>query len=211
MNGPESILDAKVRSLLDVVEQRRDRDCDKRMDAASHQAREIVASAWRDERERLHREITHIREQVRQKLVSAEAQRQTHRRQRRQAEDQALLNRACDALRNELAQRWRDVATRQQWTESLVHQAADALLGNTWTIQHPVDWPASERASTGRLVEQLVGETPRFETGDRLTAGLRICSPGACVDGSLDGLMHDGTDIAAQLLAMCDMEQGEAP
>ena len=211
MNGPESILDAKVRSLLDVVEQRRDRECDERMDAASREAHDIVATAWREERERLHREITHIREQVRQRLVSAEAQRQTRRRQRRHAEDQVLLNRACDALRDELAQRWRDVAGRQQWTDSLISQAADALLGTTWTIQHPLDWPEGERAATGRRVEQLVGGTPRFEPDSRLTAGLRICSPGACVDGSIDGLMHDGTDIAAQLLAMCAVEPGETP
>lgn len=211
MNGPESILDAKVRSLLDVVEQRRDRECDERMKAASHQAHEIVATAWREERERLHREIVHIREQVRQRLVAAEARRQTRRRQRRQAEDQALLDRACNALRSELAQRWHDVAGRKEWARSLVSQAAEALLGNIWTIQHPLDWPAGERSAVQRQVEQLCGETPHFEPDSRLTAGLRICSPGACVDGSLDGLMHDGTDIAAQLLAMCAVEPGETP
>lgn len=211
MSGPESILDAKVRNLLQVIEQHRDRQCAEHTDAANRKAHEIVRTAWREERERLHREVVRVREEVRQQLVSAEAQRQTSRRQRRQAEDQALLDKACDALRDELAQRWRKPAARQRWSASVVSQAADALLGRTWKIQHPGDWPAGERATIARQVEQLCGESPQFEPDDRLEAGLRICSPGACVDGSLDGLLHDGTDVAAQLLARCDLEPGEKP
>ena len=211
MSGPESILDAKVRNLLQVVEQHRDRLCAEHTDAANRKAHEIVKSAWREERERLHREIVHVREEVRQQLVSAEAQHQTRRRQRRHAEDQALLGHACDALRDELARRWQEAPARQQWSASVVSQAADTLLGKTWTIQHPRDWPAGEHAAIIRQVEQLCGESPQFEPDDRLEAGLRICSPGACVDGSLEGLLHDGTDVAAQLLALCDREPGEAP
>lgn len=209
MSIPGSILDAKVRRLLEVVEQRRDRECAERLDSAKRQAREIVASAWREERERLHREVVRIREQISRQLVSAEAQRQTRRRQLRQADDQALLVKACDALRAELVVRWQDAGGRKQWAAGLIRQAADTLLAKTWTIQHPTGWPDDERASLAGQVERLCGETPRFEPDERLEAGLRICSPGACVDGSVDGLMHDGTDIAAQLLAMCDRQPGE--
>lgn len=209
MSIPGSILDAKVSSLLEVVEQRRERECARRMDEANREAREIVAAAWREERERLHREIVRIREQVRQQLVSAEARLQTQRRQQRQADDRALLDRACDALRTELLQRWRDADGRQQWAAGLVRQAADTLLARTWTIQHPPDWPDEERAALASQAGQLCGETPLFEPDARLEAGLRICSPGACVDGSVDGIMHDGTDIAAQLLAVCEYPPGE--
>jgi hypothetical protein len=211
MSEPESILGAKVRNLLQVVEQHRDRQCARLTEAANRKAHEIVTTAWREERERLHREVTRVREEVRQKLVSVEAQHQTRRRQRRQAKDQALLSHACDALRDELVQRWQDASGRQQWSASVVRQAADALLGKTWTIQHPRDWPAGERAAVARQVEELCGESPQFEPDSRLDAGLRICSPGACVDGSLDGLLHDGTDIAAQLLAKCELEPGGKP
>jgi hypothetical protein len=209
MSEPESILDAKIMNLLQVVEQQRDRKCDEHLDSANRKAHEIVATAWREERERLHREIMRLREEVRRKLLAAEAQHQTRRRQIRQAEDQALLNHACDALREELAQRWRDASGRREWIDGLLRQAADTLLGSNWMIQHPRDWPAGERETTTRLVVQLTGEKPQFEPDERLDAGLRICSPGACVDGSLDGLLHDGTDVAAQLLAQCALCTGE--
>ena len=48
MSIPGSILDAKVGSLLEVVEQRRERECARRMEDANREASDIVAAAWRE-------------------------------------------------------------------------------------------------------------------------------------------------------------------
>lgn len=73
----------------------------------------------------------------------------------------------------------------------------------------PADWRAALQALKRlpalpalqlRLQKQLA-HAPHFEVKSTITAGLRICAGGACVDGSADGLLRERLAIEAVLLA----------
>jgi len=161
----------------------------------------VVKQTYRDERQRMHRELGEIRQKRRQQMVSVVARRQTRKRQHRQQADEALLTTTWQDLREALLHRWRDPMMRRRWVEDLVNQAASVLLDRHWVVEHPVDWPAQERSALQRRLEKQLAHTPHFEIKSTIAAGLCICAGGACVDGSADGLLRERLDIEAVLLA----------
>ena len=201
MTTPGSIVDAQLQHLLEFLDKHRDEQCTEMLTQARSEAQQEIRQAYSEARARLHQAVQHTREQARLRLTSAVAQQQTRERQQRQQEDQALLERAWQPLRELLQQRWQDKATRQQWIDHLVQQAAAALVDNNWQIEHPEDWPVAERdALQARLVE-LHGYAPLLTAQPSISAGLRICAGDTCVDGSIAGLLRDRTRIESVLLA----------
>ena len=88
--------------------------------------------------------------------------------------------------------------TRRAWIDALLRMAAASLLDSSWTIEHPTDWPQAEQhALRSRVGEVSVSFAPQAG----MAAGLRICAGGACVDGSVDGLLKDRAYIESLLLA----------
>ena len=74
--------------------------------------------------------------------------------------------------------------------------------GRDWLIEHPDGWTEAEQA---RFRDELNDGSDRqlqFRRRDDLSAGLRIVTEGAVVDGSLQGLMADRPSIEALLLAV---------
>ena len=197
--GP--VVDAQLKHLLAVVEKRRSEQCQKVLDKAQEQGRQLIKQAYRDARQRMHRELDELRQKRRQQLVSMVAQRQTRKRQRRQRADEELLTKTWVELREALLRRWRDSAMRRRWVDALVAQAASVLVDSHWLIEHPLDWPAEERSALQLRLQKRIGHTPHFEVKSTISGGLRICSGGACVDGSVDGLLRERLAIEAVLLA----------
>jgi len=205
-SGP--VVGAQLKHLLAVVEQRRSERCRAVLDKAHEQALQVVKQTYRDERQRMHRELGEIRQKRRQQMVSVVAQRQTRKRQHRQQADEALLTTTWQDLREALLHRWRDPMMRRRWVEDLVNQAASVLLDRHWVVEHPVDWPAQERSALQRRLEKQLAHTPHFEIKSTIAAGLCICAGGACVDGSADGLLRERLDIEAVLLARINEHRG---
>ena len=201
MSTPTTVINAQLQHLLDVVEREREKRCRGVIEAAEQQAREIVRQAYRDARTRAHEDLEELREQIRQRIASAEAQEQTRLRHRRQQADQAFLDAAWQPLQQALLERWQHGEHRQQWISHLVDAAASMLMDRHWLIEHPADWPADE---SNALQDKLRGEIdciPQLEPQAGITAGLRISAGGACVDGSIEGLLRQRTRIEALLLA----------
>ena len=198
-----SVLDDKVRHLLDVVAQHRDEKCAVIRANAEAEARTLLRTAWREARQRMHSENAETRRRVERALASHEAQQQTRARQQRQADDAVLLVAARAALQAALLQRWQQPASRQQWCEALVNAAATTLDGKAWTVEHPADWPMSEHDALLQHITSLCGKTPRLQAKADISAGLRICAEGTCMDATIDGLLHDRERIDAELLALC--------
>lgn len=193
--------DVRLQHLLAVVAGNRDERCTALRDDARTQARQLVSTARRDARIRLHRKVLETREQARQQLTAAEAREQTRLRLRRHDTDRALLARAWPLLGDELHRRWQSENSRRQWIDGLVEQAAAALTGSHWRIEHPADWPAAERHE---LEARLAGEgslTTVFQAHPEIAAGLRICAATTCVDGTVEGLLRERSRIDALLLA----------
>jgi hypothetical protein len=203
-----SVLDNKVRHLLDVVTQHRDEKCAAIRANAEVEARALLRTAWREARQRMHGENAETRRRVERALASHEAQQQTRARQQRQADNGVLLVAARAALQAALLQRWQQPASRQQWCEVLVNAAVTTLDGKDWTVEHPADWPMSEHDDLLQHITSVCGKTPRLQAKADINAGLRICAGGTCMDATIDGLLHDRERIDAELLALCTERAG---
>ena len=45
-----------------------------------------------------------------------------------------------------------------------------------------------------------LGQRPQLQVDPSITAGLRICAAGTCVDGTVAGLMHEKSRVESTLL-----------
>ena len=203
-----SVLDNKVRHLLDMVAQHCDEKCAAIRVNAEAEARALLRTAWREARQRMHSENAEIRRRVEHALASHEAQQQTRARQQRQADDGVLLVAARAALQAALVQRWQQPASRKKWCEALVNAAATTLDSKDWTVEHPADWPMSEHDALQQHITSMCGKTPRLQAKADISAGVRICADGTCMDATIDGLLHDRERIDAELLALCTERAG---
>lgn len=197
---PENIVSAQLEHLLAQLEIHRTTRCEEILAQARSEAREEIGQAWAQGRARLHRSVLDTRQQARLQLTSATAQRQTRERRLRQQQDQALLERAWQPLRDALQQRWQDALTRGQWIDRLLSQAATVLVDTNWQIEHPQAWPATERNAVEARMVELHGYVPVFNAQAAITAGLRISTGETRVDGTIDGLLADRTRIESILL-----------
>jgi F0F1-type ATP synthase membrane subunit b/b' len=194
-------VEAQLQQLLRVVERHRDERCNELLGQARREAGQVVRQAHAEARARMHRSVQGVREERRRRLAASEAKLQTHRRRRREGADLWLLAAAWQPLRKALLARWALAASRRQWVDSLVTRARALLVASDWQIEHPVDWPAPERAALeDRLAAQL-GRVPQFVPSEDIKAGLRVCANGTCVDATLEGLLRDQTRIESLLLA----------
>ena len=208
MSEPGPRVGEQLKHLLAVVEQHRGERCREVLDQAHEQAGQLLKRGYRHERQRMHEKLDEARQQLRRQMVSLAARRQTSKRQQRQQADEALLMTCWQSLPEALLNRWQQVALRQQWIDDLVDQAAAALVDTRWLIEHPLAWPAEECAALRLRLEKRLGEAPHFEPCASIVAGLRICTDGACVDGSVDGLMRARPAIEALLLARINAQRG---
>lgn len=208
MNTPTSVVDAQLQHLLEVVEQDRKNRCREIIEAAQDQARHVVRQARRNARTRIHEDFSELREQIRQRIASAEAQQQTRMRMLRQQADQDFLAAAWKPLQQALQRHWLETEHRKQWVMRLVEKAAATLIDPHWLIEHPPDWPAHECNTLKEKLSRDFECFPSFEPHPRITAGLRICAAGACVDGSIEGLLQRRTYIEALLLAEIRKQHG---
>ncbi len=201
MSEPKSIIDAQVQHLLDVVDKHRSNQCNKLRTAARESANRLISNAHSDARKRLHDNIKKARNYAHQKLTSTRALLQTRKRMARQQIDEALLEDAWNQMQTSLQALWDDEVSRQQWTTSLLETALTTLVSNMWTIQHPASLTDTEAAALQLQVYERLGHSPELEASEQISAGLRICTDGACIDGTSDGLMHDRQTIEASILA----------
>lgn len=201
MSQTETDIDTRLQHLLDVVERNRKERCNEVLDKARDQARQLVKQAYHDARKRLHSKVQATREDVRQRLTAAEAQRQTRARLERQNADRALLERAWEPLNEQLLNYWHEADTRRQWIDNLIQQASKNLVGQPWRIEHPADWPEEERTELLAELVKTSGSVPEFSGKTTIKAGLRICAGDACVDGTRCGLLRSRSRIESIMLA----------
>lgn len=201
MSQPANIVSAQLQHLLAQLDTHRQTRCEELLAQARSGARQEIGNAHQQARARVHQAVINLREHTRQQLVSAAARQQTRERQMRQHQDQALLDRAWQPLQDLLLQRWQDPVTRQLWVDQLLEQAARVLVGTSWKIRHPPDWPGSERGALESRLVKLHGYAPVFSAQPSINAGLLIAADQTRVDGTIEGLLHDRSRIEALLLA----------
>jgi len=200
----DDAVEVQMRQLLQVVARHRDERCNELLGQARREAAQVITQAHAEARVRMHQSVQGIREERRLRLAAAEAQLQTRRRRRREGADLWLLAAAWQPLRKALRGRWSQETARRQWIDYLVQRACTLLVATDWQIEHPLDWPAQERASLEERLDGQLGRLPEFIPREQISAGLRICANGTCVDGTLEGLLRDQTRIESLLLARCN-------
>lgn len=201
MSTEKSIVDAQLQELLAVVARRQEEACAKIKAETQVQAKIIIKQAYRDARARLHQDILTTREDARQQLNKAEAHYQTKLRLIRQELDQNLLASTWLALNEALIKRWQQPHSRIVWVEDLIQQASRALLSEDWLIECPMDWSDADCIDLKQRLIDERGDQLLFETRPSIFAGLRITAGGACVDGTIEGLLRRRVRIEELLLA----------
>jgi len=202
MNLPDNVTDAQLKHLLEVVEQHRQGRCNELLQDAQSEARQHVKQAFGEARGRMHQEVLDLRERYRQQLTAVKAQQQTRIRKQQQQTDQALLATLWQPLHEALLRRWQQPDTRRIWIQQLVRQATATLVSTDWEIEHPVSWPEQERTVLeSQLNKKDSNLVVSFSACESFQTGLRINTEGACIDGTMEGLLRDKSRIEARLLA----------
>lgn len=197
-----------LEEMLKLVTEQQDRECAAITERADTETRDILAAAHRGARRRMHENVLEIRQIMRREMNQAQAALETAKRQHTQRCDFALIESGWPKLRVAVSARWREAGARRAWIDSLVQQAQTALPRGSWEVHHPADLAAADRDYLTQSVAAAAGEAPRFLVDAKASAGLRLCAAGACLDGTLEGILGDHAAIQARLLAMLE-EQGE--
>lgn len=201
MSEPGSVLDAQVQTLLALVEQHRERHCARIAAEAQQQREAILRQAHHDARQRMREAIRSERLRTREKLEATAAQLQTRERQQQHKSALLMLHRGWELLGDAVLRRWKAAPQRREWMCALIKLALERLPPRPWVIEHPPGWDPEECAELRAAMEQHCGAAPQLRADGQLHAGLRICADGACLDGTLEGLLADREAIEAQLLA----------
>lgn len=199
-------LEDRTTALLKLVEEYRERECRRVLDAARAEAAELIAHTYRRDRAHLHTQIVSERSRAQARTQAALAERSTRERSTRERANLSLLGAAWPRLRAHLAARWLDPGGRRVWTERYLRQAVDLLPKGRWLVRHAVEWGESERRESAAKLAEGLGAAPRWETDGRIEAGLIVGCEGAVLDASLDGLMRDRARLEARLLALLESQ-----
>jgi len=182
-------------ALLRLVEEDRARRCAEILAAAESQAAELRRQAHREARERVRAALAEARERLQRQIAAAAAQLQTRQRLAQQDCDTRMLDQAFTALPGALIARWQQPATRRQWLDFAMHQAAQLLPRTRWRIEHAPGLTPGDIGSVSAWAEST-----EWEEDAGLGAGVRIHSNGNCIDASLPGLLSDRENLASALL-----------
>lgn len=197
-------VDTPREALIELIAATRDARSAEIIDQARQQAQARIRNAFHEARQRVTRAIDEERVRARSLLAVNEARLETHNRQRYQDAVQHMLARARHRLDATLRSRWQDSGQRRQWLEHLLGQALARLPKAHWEIEHPAGWDSGEIDAWLERVAQHTGTRPVLKADARIAAGLRIQAGGACLDGTLDGLLADERAVQAQLLAQLE-------
>lgn len=194
-------MNGALEGMLRLVGERERREREAILAQARAEARRMVTKARSEARKRVRRDVEEMRQWMRREIGRAEAAFETSKRRHRSRCDAALLDAGWGRLREALAARWRDPAGRRAWVETLLREALASLPKTAWDIAYPRDWPEAERGELARHLERELGHAPRFHPSADCLAGLKLCAGGACLDGTLEGMLLDRRGIEARLLA----------
>lgn len=199
--APRSVLDAQTEAMLERVYQHRERRAGEIRTRAATQSLEIVRSARTEARESLHRAVARERARMAQGLRQAEARAELESRRRAQLETRTLLRHMWEKVAAVLESRWRKDAERSAWIAAALGEAAQLLAGQSWRIEHAAGVSAEERRRAESRALAGGARAVEWQLDTQLRAGLRVRSPGACLDATVAGLLTAREEVEAAFLS----------
>lgn len=201
MKSPESIVDAQISHLLGVVSRYEKERCQAILEQANNQASKIVKEAYQLSHRRTTRSLEEIRAQSFQDLKMAEAGLQTEARLTRHKLDEAFLSKAWEKLREALCMRWKDAELRKNWVVEIIDKASLALIAREWIVEHSTSLSADDVSFIQSCLDGKELDAIEFNPRAEIDAGVRICAGGACIDGTIEGLLTQRDRIEEIFLA----------
>lgn len=195
-------LEERERGLLRLVAEQRDDACRRILAEAEQTAGEILRQTHRKERAHLHRRVLEERARIQARIQAVEAERVTRERRQQARSSAGILEQAWPLLQLGLQRRWQDTEGRRRWVGRCVRQALGSLPAGAWTVRHAPGWPAAEQQAVREELTRELGVEPQLRSDSSIEAGVIIDSGGACLDGSLRGLLADRQRLEARLLAL---------
>lgn len=200
MSDPKSIVDAQLQYLLKLVQQHQEKSCAKIKVLAQEKAAELKSKAHGAARNRMHEFNISLRGSIDRQLSSTAARLQTQKRLARQQSDEELLETGWTLIKTSLEQLWQQADTRTQWIDNLLKLATAKLVSPYWQIEHPTDWEDDECLKLQEHLHKQLGQLPDLKADATISAGLRLCAAGSCIDGTVEGLMHEQSQVEAKIL-----------
>jgi len=202
---PASVLDAQVGALLQRVLADRDRRCAQLRASTDGQVRDLLRAARKEARANVREAVVRERKHAEQALRQAQASAALEVRQQEQRAARALLQDMWAAISGVFEARWANAACRNSWLEAAVRLAHALLSDHRWRIEHGAGWSEAERGMLAALAAcDGVSGAPRaveFLCDPAIRAGIRIRTPGVCLDATAAGLVASRTQIESEFLA----------
>lgn len=198
---PDSIIDAQVLRLLDIVQGYQHQQCDSLLKQAEKESQAIIRQAYQRARRNIHEDIQLTRQHIRDTMAAARARQHTLVMQQRHTAALSFLEQCWVALERSLQDRWQQPQCRREWVAKILSTAVTVMPAGDWQVAHPENWSTQEQGELAGQARAMPGVKLQFNTEPGLVAGIRIIADGASVDGSLAGLLADRTAIEALILA----------
>jgi hypothetical protein len=200
----------RARALLALVDEYRDAKSREILDAASGEARAVVAQALRLAKARVHEAIVEERKRYSAAVAASEARLHTRQRLAHQGREAAMLLEGWRRLPTALAATWRDPAGRRRWAETHLGRALATLPRTDWEIVHAPGWTEDERQAAAAWLAAHGGPDLAFAADAALAAGFRVQAGHNTLDATLEGLLADRKAIEGRLLHHLEPGAGEA-
>jgi hypothetical protein len=189
-------------ALLRLVEEQRDAACRRILAEAGQSARDLLRQTHRKERAHLHRRVLEERARIHARIQAVEAERVTRERREQARSSAGVLEQAWPLLQLGLQRRWETAEGRRRWVGRCLREALGSLPAGPWIVRHAPGWPVAEQQAAREQLAEALGVEPQLRNDPTLEAGLVVDSGGACLDGSLRGLLADRQRLEARLLAL---------
>lgn len=203
-------LDERRRALLRLVQDYRDQECRRILEAARHEAAGILRHSYGAGRAHLHERIVAERNRARARILAARADQATRVRFADERRKFELLASAWPLVRERLLAQWQRPEPRRLWVRTYLRRALELLPEGHWRVRHAPEWSDAERAGVLAELPEVAAQDARFKRDAGIEAGLVVSSRGALLDASLQGLLSDREGLEARLLALIAAE-GTAP
>jgi hypothetical protein len=195
------VVDLQVYSLLARLNQDQDVACRKLRDAAAAQAAQLAAEARSRARLRLKAAVLEKRRRVEEHCRKVRVKLETRRREEQFAELGKRLADGLAMLPGALAERWANEEWRHGWCQMVLDGAASAMRRGAWRMEIAPGLSPAERTELASRAAALAGSEVDMEEIEALQAGLAVVHDGVRFDGTIAGLLANGTRVQAALLA----------
>lgn len=205
MSSFDGIVSHQVETLTGVLREHTEQRRSEILREAYERADAVLRQSRRAARARVHEAVTEERRRRESAILEARQHLDTEARRQVQQRYRRLLGQAWPELNRELAARWAEPEARAEWCNLLLEEAGDMLGGDGLIVEHPhPETGAWSRDDQRRLEAALVARNlpaVEFRPAAGLDAGLRIRRGGACLDGSIAGLLARRTAVEGRLIA----------